>query len=35
MEQSNNKFSSVEKAVVNNLNEHIDTLLTELKSLSH
>ena len=35
MEQTNNKFSSVEKAVVNNLNEHIDTLLTELKSLSH
>ena len=35
MEQNNNKFSSVEKAVVNTLNDHIDTLLTELKSLSH
>ena len=35
MEQNNNKFSSVEKAVFNTLNDHIDNLLTELKSLSH
>ena len=35
MEQNNDKFSSVEKAVVNTVNNHIDTLLTELNSLSH
>ena len=35
MEQNTDKFSTVEKAVVNTVNSHIDTLLTELKSLSH
>ena len=35
LEQNNDKFSSVEKAVVNTVNTHIDNLLTELKSLSH
>ena len=35
LEQNNDKFSSVEKAVVNTLNNHIDTLLTELKTLIH
>ena len=35
MEQNNNKFTTVEKAVVNTVNNHIDTLLTELQALSH
>ena len=35
VEQNTDKFSTVEKAVVNTVNSHIDTLLTELKSLSH
>ena len=35
LEQNNDKFSSVEKAVVNTVNNHIDYLLNELKALSH
>ena len=35
LEQNNNKFSTVEKAVVNTVNNHIDNLLTELNGLSH
>ena len=35
IEQNINKFSTVENAVVNTLNEHIDNLIGELGALSH
>ena len=35
IEQNSDKFSSVEKAVINTLNNHIDNLVGELKALGN